>query len=269
MGDLQALADSIDLAGRLLNPVVISPGRELIAGGRRCACWPLSRVADYGRLPIPVRVIDIEGIAAGKIAEYAENVGRKDFALSEQVALWREIEPALKEAAQARQRHQGGDAGKPGRLRDHMKAATGVSGRTLEKAMKVVDAAAANPKQYGHLIDYMDRHGADGALQQIRIAEAADRIMTGRPKPEPQPRTDIDGRPHMICQEINRLLPEQFLTAPGHEFAVGINRGKVVSECECGVSFAVPYADGKLCVQETLHLIVAHYRRIFEREGTS
>jgi hypothetical protein len=275
MGDLQALADWMDEVGHLLQPVVITPNRELIAGGRRCAAWPLARISGFGQLPIPVRVVDIDGIAAGKIAEYAENVGRKQFALSEQVTLWREIEPALKEAARARQRHQG-DArpGEAGRLRDVMKRVTGTSGRTLEKAIKIVEAAEKDPARYGPLIAFMDKHGADGALQQLKITEAADRIMTGRPAPEPQPKDNIDGRPHLICQEINRLLPDYFAPSQAdvqkaqlhHEFQINIWRGKVISECKCGISFAVPYADGKRCVQETLHLIVAHFRRVIDLE---
>ena len=50
-----------------------------------------------------------------------------------------------------------------------------MSGRTLEKARAVVAAAAAEPKRFGKLVEYMDETGrVDRAFKQIKIARLKD-----------------------------------------------------------------------------------------------
>jgi hypothetical protein len=111
-----------------------------------------------------------------KVLEYAENAKCKDFTLSGHVRRWRAVEPARREAAKQRQREHGGTApgrmakkgGSGGRLREEMERFTGFGGRTLEKAIAIVKAAEQNSAKYGHLVDLMDRNGADGVYKQLR-----------------------------------------------------------------------------------------------------
>jgi transcriptional regulator with XRE-family HTH domain len=103
--------------------------------------------------------------------------------LSEKVAEWRRVQPHFKEAAKQRQREHGGT--RPGktarvstdssRLRDDMKKITGYSGRTIEKAMAIVEAAEADPAKYGKLVEEMDKSGANGTYKKLREMQAAQR----------------------------------------------------------------------------------------------
>jgi hypothetical protein len=93
LGDIDALAASI-AAIALLHPFVVRPDGVLIAGERRLAackslCWDR----------VPVMVVDLDQIVCG---EFAENNQRKDFTLSEAVAIKRAIEPI--ERAEAKKR---------------------------------------------------------------------------------------------------------------------------------------------------------------------
>jgi ParB-like chromosome segregation protein Spo0J len=74
----------------------------LVAGERR-----LRAVKLLGWTEIPVNIIDLEVVARG---EFAENAVRKDFTLSEAVAIKRALEPLEKITAKERQR-EGGRAG--------------------------------------------------------------------------------------------------------------------------------------------------------------
>jgi ParB family chromosome partitioning protein len=86
MGDIDALARSIDALG-LLQPVVITQDCELIAGERRLrACQSL------GWTDIPVRVAFIDAIALG---ERDEIEVRKDFTISERVLIAQAVERSL------------------------------------------------------------------------------------------------------------------------------------------------------------------------------
>jgi transcriptional regulator with XRE-family HTH domain len=107
----------------------------------------------------------------------------KKATLSEKVAQWRRLQPHFKEAAKQRQREHGGARrGKAAtvstdrsRVRDHMEKITGYSARTIEKAMAVVEAAEANPRKYGKLVEEMDKNGADGTYKKLREMQAAER----------------------------------------------------------------------------------------------
>jgi ParB family chromosome partitioning protein len=82
MGDIGALARSIADIG-LLHPLVVAPNLRLIAGERRLrACQSL------GWHTVPITVIDLDEIVRG---EHAENAHRKDFTLSEAVAIKRAL----------------------------------------------------------------------------------------------------------------------------------------------------------------------------------
>jgi ParB family chromosome partitioning protein len=94
MGDIDGLAASIGELG-LLHPVVIKPTGELIAGERR-----LRAAESLGWTEISVTVVDLDSVVRG---EFAENTCRKDFTLSEAVAIKRALEPLEKAAAKERQ----------------------------------------------------------------------------------------------------------------------------------------------------------------------
>ena len=75
----------------------------LVAGERR-----LRAVKLLGWTEIPVNIIDLEAVTRGEVAE---NAVRKDFTLSEAVAIKRALEPLEKITAKERQR-EGGRAGR-------------------------------------------------------------------------------------------------------------------------------------------------------------
>src|SRR5262249_3880542 len=93
MGDVDALARSMADLG-LLQPIVIRPDDRLIAGYRRLAAARL-----LGWTDIPVTVVDLDSVVRG---EFAENAVRKDFTLSEAVAIKRALEPIERAAAKER-----------------------------------------------------------------------------------------------------------------------------------------------------------------------
>jgi hypothetical protein len=90
MGAIAGLAASMAEFG-LLHPIVIRPDGVLIAGERR-----LKAAKQLGWTDIPVTVVDLKAVARG---EFAENIARKDFTLSEAVAIKRALEPLEKVAA--------------------------------------------------------------------------------------------------------------------------------------------------------------------------
>jgi hypothetical protein len=111
--------------------VDMPPSGELIAGGRRlAACKAL------GWSEVPVRVVDLDEIVLG---EFAENAIRKDFLPSEIDAIRRTIEPIERAKATSR-KFSGRSAPNGGETRDKVAAFAGVSGRTVEKIAKVVEA---------------------------------------------------------------------------------------------------------------------------------
>jgi ParB family transcriptional regulator, chromosome partitioning protein len=181
MGDVTGLAASISNVG-LLHPIVIRPTGELIAGERRIkACLSL------GWTEIPVTVVDIAEIVRG---EYAENNERKDFTLSEAVAIKRSIEPVIEAEAKERQVIGARAKGKApanlagaGDARDKIAKATGKKRSTLAKAEKVVEAAEAEPQKFAPLVEEMDRTGeVDGPYRRLNASKAsASEIASAEP----------------------------------------------------------------------------------------
>lgn len=175
MGDIASLAESIEAIG-LLHPVVVTPDGTLIAGHRR-----LMAVGQLGWDTVPVRVVDLEDIARG---EYAENTQRKAFTPGEAAAIARALEPKEREAARERQaEHRRSAPGRPantpgkfpevsgGQTRDRVAAYVGMSGRTLQKAEAVVDAAEGEPERFGGLAEEMDRTGkVEPSYRALRVA---------------------------------------------------------------------------------------------------
>jgi N6-adenosine-specific RNA methylase IME4 len=175
MGDVAGLGRSISEIG-LLHPIVIKRNGELIAGARR-----LRACVELGWTEIPVHVVDLDEIVHG---EFAENAVRKDFTLSEAVAIKRAIEPLEKVAAKERQgartdKHLGKlPTSSNGRAADNAAKATGISRRTLEKAEDVINAAEGDPKRFAPLVDEMDRTGkVDWVHQKLRRAHHQARLI--------------------------------------------------------------------------------------------
>jgi N6-adenosine-specific RNA methylase IME4/ParB-like chromosome segregation protein Spo0J len=191
MGDIAGLAASMaDLD--MLEPIVVRPagrGRyELVCGARR-----LAGAKQFGQTKVPVIVRNLTDAEALK-AEYAENTHRKDFTLSEAVAIKRALEPLERAAAKERQRQskgrgkKGGQVAPPlaGRSADKVAKATGVARRTLEKAEAVIAAAEAEPEKFGKLLEDMDRSGkVDGVYRRLALARQAE-IIRAEPPPLPE-----------------------------------------------------------------------------------
>jgi len=93
------------------------------------------------------------------------------------VAIRRTLEPQETGAAKERQgrrtdlvdnSHEVGG----GKTRDKVAEFNGVSGRTLDKATAVVEAAESDLKNFGHLVEEMDRTGkVKGAYRKVRMAD--------------------------------------------------------------------------------------------------
>lgn len=79
MGDIEGLAQSIR-EGELLQPIGITPDHELVFGERRLRAYR----DILGRDTIPARIVDVPSVLLGQIDE---NVLRKEFTLTEQIAI--------------------------------------------------------------------------------------------------------------------------------------------------------------------------------------
>jgi len=156
IGDLSELIESIRKNG-LLHPIVVTEEGVLIAGKRRLeACRAL------GWTDIPVTIAHCRDLRS---AEADENRVRLDLTPSEAVAVAAYFEEEEKKKAEARER-----AGKKeprenfprvekGRTRDLLASRVGMSGRTLEKAKAVVEAAEKKPEKYAIVLQEMDKTG--------------------------------------------------------------------------------------------------------------
>jgi ParB family chromosome partitioning protein len=183
LGDIDALARSIELLG-LLHPPVILSDRRLVAGWRRQEA--LKRL---GRSAIPVNVVsNLDDALLLLEAERDENTCRKDFSKTEAVALGMAIEAIEREQAKLRQRHHGGTA--PGRTkntsgnlpevsagttRDKAAEVVGMSPRTYDKAKQVVEAAEKEPEKFGDLPAAMNQFDkVDPAFQELKRRQGSE-----------------------------------------------------------------------------------------------
>lgn len=199
LGDLSALATSIDEIG-LLHPPVVTAGLVLVAGERR-----LEAIKILGWDELPVNVARNLAEATQLLqAERDENTCRKDLSPSEAVAIGERIESVLRPQAEARREATQGRPLKTGgnfppvsrdgfgnpipdpvqqptpppappKTRDAVGASVGMSGKTYEKAKAVVQAAQEDPEKYGKLAENMDKSGkvdrAYKAVKQVQKAE--------------------------------------------------------------------------------------------------
>ena len=79
MGDVEGLAQSIEETG-LLQPIGITPDNELVFGERRLRAYR----DVMKRETIPARIVEVDSVLLG---EFAENMMRKEYTVSERVAI--------------------------------------------------------------------------------------------------------------------------------------------------------------------------------------
>lgn len=140
-GDIASLADDIQDRG-LINPPVVTPDYELIAGERRLEAM---KKLDYKQ--IEVRVMSVEDQEHQLKIEISENEERKEFTYSEKMDYAKQLEriEAKKSKDRMAVKNQGMDRGpqvKKGTTRDIVGEATGFgSGRTYARAKYIYENA--------------------------------------------------------------------------------------------------------------------------------
>jgi ParB-like chromosome segregation protein Spo0J len=174
LGNIDDLVDSIREVG-LLHPVVVDHGGNLIAGERRlAACRRL------GLRDIPATIVELDADKTLR-AQDDENQVRKHFTPTEAVAI-RDARLA-REKAKAKERmestlKQNAPLGKlspadTGKAKDKAAAGTGYSGKTVDKAAAVMEAAAADPS-LEPVVKEMDETGkVDPAYRKAQATKAA------------------------------------------------------------------------------------------------
>jgi len=209
MGDLSLLASSIKQVG-LLHPIVVTPNGSLIAGQRR-----LEAGKQLGLKDAPVHTVDLDRVIRG---EFAENFVRKDFLPSEAVAIAEAIEPLEKKKARARQAQAGPAMGRgkkngggklpqavTGKTRDKVARYTGMSGRTLEKAKQVIEAAKQDPARFKPVMEEMDRtKRVNGAYKKLKRIHDAKQISQELPPLPEGPFRVIVADPPLALQPQKR-----------------------------------------------------------------
>lgn len=166
LGDIEGLVQSIKEVG-LLQPIVIDEKNNLIAGLRR-----LTAFKELGYKDIPVNIVNIKNTLQG---QYDENTARKNFAPSEDVAIWR----ALESYQEQRSRSVVERIEKP---ESKIKKAAKITGRstdTLSKARQVVE--------YGDkdLIETMDRtNNVKKVYRQVKQKKDEKKIIQQQPQLE-------------------------------------------------------------------------------------
>lgn len=140
MGDLKELSDDIAKNG-LINPPVVTPDFELIAGERR-----LEAMKKLGYKQVEVRIMKVEDAEHKLNLEINENENRKDFNKSERIEYARQLERI--ERVKASQREKAGVAIDPsqnsdrGRTDDIVAEKLGIGSRdTYRKEKYIADNA--------------------------------------------------------------------------------------------------------------------------------
>lgn len=211
LGDIGRLAKSIANVG-LLHPVVVGSDDVLIAGERRLAACHL-----LGWDEVLVTVIDLDNPFDAQIAE---NVERLNLLPTEMVAAGKALEEKERAEAKGRQgtRTDLGLSGKlpeskAGQTRDKVARAVGVSGRTYEKATKVVDAAQEQPDVFGDLPARMDKTGkVGGAYRELRRREREQQVPKSIPSATKSPTLIVGRAEHM--PQIGDESVDLIITSP-------------------------------------------------------
>jgi ParB-like chromosome segregation protein Spo0J len=231
LGDIDALAASIQKRGALLQPIVITADHRLIGGMRR-----LTAVKKLGWTKVPVHVVKniAEAVELLK-AERDENTCRKPYTPTECVEIGDAIEQMLKPKMKQRQQ----EGGERGRAKQHGKlassnleearngkpaeaglqaaAAVGMSHGSYYKAKTVARAAKEQPEKFKPIAEEMDETGnVDRAYRKVRGAKKPPAIR----KPPSYPHSYqvhmwlefVMGEAHVIDVEqggIQKLLEQE------------------------------------------------------------
>lgn len=157
IGDLEPLKKSISEIG-LMHPIVANEDDELIAGERR-----LKAVKELGWDDVPITKINLKEIVRG---EFDENNVRKDFTISEKVAIWEAMENY--EWGKSRSDSE--------RKIERASKILGISHDSLSKAKQIIDSDKEE------LIEQMDKSGSINAIyRKIKFAKQKKEIETLKP----------------------------------------------------------------------------------------
>jgi ParB-like chromosome segregation protein Spo0J len=224
LGDIEGLAKTIQDAGCLLQPIGINEDNLLIFGARR-----LEACKSLGWTEIPFTLVPIQDIIKG---EFYENVIRKDFTVSERVAILEEIERqrighklAKGDKLSPFQKQEKGK-----KSRDIVARYTGIGPVQLSKEKKIVQVVRENPDDTVEEV-----HGSETKLKDIlekvdrrkMKINKADRLIRAyeyrkarlaeyeaiKKLPPPPPLTDKEKQD--LKSEQDRILKEAF---DGHFF---------------------------------------------------
>lgn len=186
-GEMDSLERSMSKLGQL-QPIGITHDNVLVFGERR-----LRAAKHIGWTEIEARIIDCDAL----LAEHDENVIRKQFTVTEQIALAQVIQGQVAGRAGGNRmpEHSGNISGKvdQGDSRDIAARAAGLgSGKTLEAAQRVIEHGTPE------LVEAMDRreisiHGADKLAKQP-AAKQREAVAGKRAKSAGKP-TAADSRP--------------------------------------------------------------------------
>jgi len=181
LGDLLPLIKSISKIG-LLHPIIITKKKRLVAGLRRLEAWK----ALYEDAPMPVNIISEYLVDA----EIEENTVRQDFLASEMAAIYEYFKPQIQLDAKGRQGARTDlDSNiveifhNVGKTRDIIAKKIGVSGRTLEKVVKIATAAKEEPERFEKLLNKVDE-GKTSINYAYDVVSRAERHDNPPPLPE-------------------------------------------------------------------------------------
>ena len=191
IGSIDDLVGSMASVG-LIHPVIVDADGNLIAGERR-----LMAALRLGWKEIPTAVVDLDDDQRLRV-EHDENTVRKNFTPSEAVAI-RNARLA-REKAKAKERQAATQFGSDGagnfpgpstgHARDKAADGTGYSGRTLDKAAAVMEAAAADPS-LTPVVQEMDATGkVDPAYRTVSAKQADTPAATHHRRRTPSSRRD-------------------------------------------------------------------------------
>lgn len=184
LGNVLILSGSIERVG-LLHPIVVNTRNEVIAGRRRLAA--VKRLG-WSRVPVTVAATLDDALLA-LMAERDENTCRERLTTEDMVEIGERLEAIERPKARERKssgtnQHTEGSGkfpeGSRGDTRDKVAAAQGVSGKTYEKAKKVVEAVRGDPVGNADLAEAMSKPGAK--VDPI-YREAKRRVAKGQTSP--------------------------------------------------------------------------------------
>lgn len=174
-GDIQELADDIKQNG-LINPPVVNKEYELLAGERRLrACKSL------GWKQVEIRMMDTRDAEHELNVEISENENRKAFSKRERVDYMKRL-LRIEQAKAAERQKAGANLGETfpegkGRAKDKTAEQFGISGKTMEKEISIVDnKEALTPSDFADWDE--GRLSTNKAFQKIKaeLAKKEQRI---------------------------------------------------------------------------------------------